>query len=144
MGDRGNIVVNGVYLYTHSYGTELRTILARALVRGKDRWTDDSYLTRIVFCEMLKASGKGSIDDTTGFGISTQQQDWNNPNLVVDADAQTVSVVSVRDDGKKGTTSERKTFEDWIEKYLNAKLPENEYLDIADDWDTADDDDGDA
>ncbi len=37
MGDRGNIVVDGVFLYAHWGGAELRKTLGKALKRGEDR-----------------------------------------------------------------------------------------------------------
>lgn len=86
MGARANIRVrqqyreNGagefVYLYSHWGGEELAVELKRALAR-KQRWDDGPYLTRIIFCEMVK--GKESSE--TGFGISTSECD-NNYNII--------------------------------------------------------------
>ncbi len=71
MGDRGNVVMkyeNGgkIYFYTHWSGSRLKEIVKYALIRGKDKWNDEQYLARIVFCEMIK----DDVLDTTGFGIS--------------------------------------------------------------------------
>ena len=83
MGDRANVVVLDehapVFLYTHWGGEDLPTDLANALARGKDRWDDGPYLTRIIFCEMVK----GQEGETTGFGISTVLCDNEHPLLVV-------------------------------------------------------------
>ena len=70
MGDRRNVVVEfdnetSVALYTHWSGSELPQTLASALLRGQDRWTDPTYLTRIIFSEMIR----DSVMDTTGYGI---------------------------------------------------------------------------
>lgn len=78
MGDRGNIVVTEedggkIYLYSHWTGSDLPGIVARALDRGRDRWGDEPYLTRILFSQMLM-EGHG-LEDTTGFGISTYEGD---------------------------------------------------------------------
>ena len=84
MGDRGNIVIfeeggGTLYFYSHWRGTELPQILQAALKRGKDRWDDESYLARIIFCEMTKYD----VDGLLGYGISTDRRDWNHPNLEV-------------------------------------------------------------
>ncbi len=95
MGDRRNVRIeekNGgkIYLYNHWNGTELPGTVANALDRGRDRWTDESYLTRIIFNEMTR----GQEEDTTGFGISTYQCDENHPDVVVDFKKQTVDGLS--------------------------------------------------
>jgi len=91
MGDRANVkVVEGrskVFLYTHGRGTELPIILQKALQRGA-RWDDGQYLTRIIFCEMVKGSEK----DTTGFGISSIVGDGDERIATVNVDKQTVSL----------------------------------------------------
>lgn len=65
MGDRGTIVIDdtGVVLYTHWSAHALPKTLARALGR-EARWNDPSYLTRIIFDEMV-----GGDTSTTGYGI---------------------------------------------------------------------------
>ena len=93
MGDRGNIIVKvrgeaDLYLYTHWRGYDLANILKSAL-KHKDRWSDASYLARIIFCEMVK----GKEAEETGFGISTFPPD-TGAQLIVDVDAMTVDGVS--------------------------------------------------
>jgi hypothetical protein len=94
MGDRGNVQVketasdNGVFFYTHWSGSELPKIVAHALDRGKGRWGDTPYLSRIIFCEMVKGQEAGE----TGYGISTQECDQNHPLIVVDDGARVVSI----------------------------------------------------
>lgn len=97
MGDRANVYVTeggspGVYLYTHWHGSRLPETVQRALGRGWDRWTDTSYLTRIIFSEMIQ----GFERETDGFGIHTKLGDneGNRPILVVDVDAGTIGMVA--------------------------------------------------
>ena len=98
MGERGNVFVKepgedddtGVWLYTHWGCYELPGTLADALHRGKSRWGDAPYLTRIIFNSMVSGDEMG----TTGFGISARMGDNNYPILVVDDVAGTVSVGS--------------------------------------------------
>jgi len=108
MGDRANINFverdgGELYFYTHWHGTELPKILARALDRGRDRWTDESYLARIIFSEMIKEE----IEDTTGFGISTYRGDYEYSDLVVNC-----ADLDVRD--REGNVL---MFDEFIEEY---------------------------
>ena len=66
MGDRGviNFEDTGVQLYAHWAGDDLPAMLHAALGR-RERWQDEAYLARIVFCEMIKDDVMGE----TGFGI---------------------------------------------------------------------------
>jgi hypothetical protein len=87
MNIRGNIVVQErfggkVYLYTHKRGLETFGILHNALVRSVDRWRDEQYLTRIIFCELLKGE---DLDGTADFGISTFVGENDLPMFVVDS-----------------------------------------------------------
>ena len=97
MGDRANVLVkdgqtdSGVYLYTHWEGTELPKILRDALAK-KWRWQDVAYLTRIIFCEMVK----GSEGEETGYGISSFVTDGEGRTLTVDTATQTVGVGAKR------------------------------------------------
>lgn len=125
MGDRANVVVlqpkgdkvkevtdalfnkdrERVYLYTHWNGSELPQTLQSALSR-RLRWDDHAYLTRIIFCEMVKGDEEGE----TGFGISTTPPDNSHDFLVVDPNEQTVSLVRERD----GKRIKSWTFEEYI------------------------------
>ncbi len=86
MGDRGNILIEGVYLYTHWAGSDLKKILKRAL-KKRLRWNDSPYLTRIIFCEMIKHDVEGE----TGYGISKEVQDNENPILEVNVRKQEIT-----------------------------------------------------
>lgn len=87
---RGNIVVRttgpDLYLYTHWGGYALDDILKRALKRGEDRWNDDQYLARIIFCEMVKED----IDGTMGYGVGTELGDNEYDLLICDTVTRTV------------------------------------------------------
>lgn len=94
MGDRANILMKsngswdtGVYLYTHWDGTDLPATLQAALIRAEDRWMDDAYLARVIFCEMVRTDLLG----TTGYGISAFVGDGRDRILRVNADDQTVT-----------------------------------------------------
>ena len=95
MGNRANVVIKSnegtdqVCLYTHWGRDELPAVLRAALVRGKSRWTDAQYLSRIIFCEMTRGE---QWEDTTGFGISQQLGDGADSVLTVDIDLQAVSI----------------------------------------------------
>ena len=98
MGCRGTIEiwVNGaapkdkekpVVLYTHwganSMLDDLKKVLNRRL-----RWDSPSYLSRMIFCEMVK----GSESDETGYGIMTENVGDAEEEIVVDCDRQEVIV----------------------------------------------------
>ncbi len=100
MGDRGNIKLvqrsrrdeepQAIYLYTHWGGSDLPVTLRQALERGRDRWGDDAYLARIIFCEMVRDRWA----DTSGFGISIYTPDNEHPVLEVDADEKRIRLLS--------------------------------------------------
>lgn len=90
MGDRANVIMRSkdqpdLFLYTHWAGYHLPGIVKEALAR-QQRWDDEAYLGRIIFCEMVK----GAVRDETGFGISTRSCDNEYPFLVVDVTQQRV------------------------------------------------------
>ena len=117
MGDRANIKlidnkdtegkeIGVMWLYTHWGGHSLFEDLKSALIRGKSRWDDDSYLARIIFSEMIQ----GEVLDTTGYGLSTQMGDGGE-DFCVDLTAGTVVVGDPREDLGRATFS----FQDFIE-----------------------------
>lgn len=88
MGDRGNIVIdNKIWLYTHSDGSSLKSILKAALKRGQGRWTDRPYLTRIIFSEMIKDDILGD----TGYGIDYIEGDGGT-EIYINSDNQTIDI----------------------------------------------------
>jgi hypothetical protein len=114
MGDRRNIELKystgeSIYLYTHWCGSDLPNTLASALDRGRDRWSDESYLARVIFSEMVKRDVLG----VTGYGIAPYEIDPQSPTLVVDLKGMTVNSVGyeyylkypiqcTKEDGGKG------------------------------------------
>lgn len=98
MGDRANVVVKnsdtkGVWIYTHWGGYELAARVQKALAK-KWRWDDESYLTRIIYDEVVK----GSEGEETGIGISTHMCDNQHKIIVVCAREQRVKFVTEGDD----------------------------------------------
>lgn len=91
MGDRANIVVKSgeeqVVLYSHWGGHELPETLRAALERGRDRWDDFQYLTRIIFCQMVPVK---HWNESTDFGITGKVYDNERPIITVNADENTV------------------------------------------------------
>ena len=67
MGDRGQVKINGVYLYTHWGGSRLIDDVKDAL-RKRWRWSDEEYLARIIFDVMIG----GEQGSETGYGIGTE------------------------------------------------------------------------
>ena len=109
MGDRGNIKVGNVYLYTHWTGSHIKKDLQEALKR-KQRWDDEPYLTRIIFCQMCEDYGS-----ETGYGISTVICDNEHNILEVSCDSQKVKEVTEEGDlVKEWTFAEfiKETFRD--------------------------------
>ena len=90
MGNRANIVVVEddfrVCLYTHWGAPELPDVLRAALIRGQERWMQASYLTRIIFSEMIK----DRVLSLTGFGISSELEDGEDMVILVNVEDQTV------------------------------------------------------
>lgn len=92
MGERANVLVKSgneqVCLHSHWDGEDLIDTLRHALRIGKSRWGDFQYLTRIIFCQMIK----DDVEGLTGYGISQNVHDANHPSLIVDCDNQTVTI----------------------------------------------------
>lgn len=92
MGDRANVVVKEadeqVCLYMHWNGHKLPGVLQTALKRGADRIDDFQYLTRIIFCDMVR----GHENDLTGFGITQKIHAGDRQIITVDLDKNTVAI----------------------------------------------------
>lgn len=102
-----------VALYTHWSGSHMRETLAAALDRGRGRWGDATYLTRIIFSEMIQSDVLGE----TGYGIEPMQTGSTSYcearpgyDLIVSADYSTVQ-------GDNDGTGEVLDFEDFILKF---------------------------
>lgn len=92
MGDRANVLIKsegreGIFLYTHGNSSNLPKVVQTAL-RRKQRWDDELYLNRIIFCEMIK----GQESAETGFGIGAYVGDGKNQILHVDVDKQEIKL----------------------------------------------------
>lgn len=88
MGDRGQVKIGKVYLYTHWGGSNLKEDVKTALAK-RWRWEDDEYLARIIFDVMTH----GQNGEETGFGIGTSMHgDLNNPLVEVDCDKREVRI----------------------------------------------------
>lgn len=125
MGDAGNIVVTDtnhkVVLYTHWGGSELPQIVRSGLRRGKGRWNDAPYLTRILFSQLIlgdtddylaglgdPGASKEALDlgyryarkvlseltSETGYGISSRVDENDHPVIWVDCAVGDVSYVN--------------------------------------------------
>lgn len=96
MGDRANVVVldywkadvadevPAVYLYAHWGGERLHKVAREALNSdaARDRWGDSSYLTRILFHQILNEMA--DPNDSLGFGLSASLTDNEYDILVID------------------------------------------------------------
>jgi hypothetical protein len=94
MGMRRNIALDyggegKIYLYTHWGAEGLEDVLRDALIRGRSRWADPSYLARIIFSEMTQHE----VLDTTGYGIAPYVMDDEFPTIEVDLGKRTVNGV---------------------------------------------------
>lgn len=104
MGDRANIYLvddnpeHGIYLYTHWNGYEWPEMLRQALDKGRGRWGDQPYLSRILCRELF-----ATYDQDTGGGISTFITDNQYLITVVDL---TESTISWADEGKETDRAE--------------------------------------
>lgn len=116
MGDRANVVVKDdfwgdVFLYTHWGGEKIPQVVHRALSR-RERWEGAPYLTRIIFCEMMRE--RNAFDASTGFGISASPILPDHPHLVVDVARQEVYFEDQDQDEPKGIIGEPVSFEEYI------------------------------
>jgi len=112
MGDRGNIKVynewkkdKAVWLYSHWDGRDMWKILQEAL--GKhERWDDGPYLTRIIFCELVK----DDVGGKTGYGISVDMTDNEYLILGVNPEKQEVAIET-----ESGEVLTEYSFEEYLE-----------------------------
>ena len=121
MGDRGNIKVreangNSIYIYGHWMGHEMPKRLQEALIFAKDRWNDESYLTRTLITEVCKGAR-----DATGYGVSTYPTDNEYDVMEVESDSQVVRVLDktgFHDEKRNWEKDQRKIKAEWtFEEY---------------------------
>ena len=127
MGCRGTIEVweNGdapkseerpVVLYTHWGAKEMEDDLRDVLSR-KLRWTDPSYLSRMIFSRMIR----NDIDGETNYGILTDNVGDAEVEIIVDCNRQEVIV-------KGWDKNDTYTFDDFIDPddYISNRDPGDE------------------
>ena len=78
-----------IYFYTHWGGETMPQKLQNALIRGKERWNDESYLARIIFSELINEEKM----DLVGYGIAPYEMDQNYPTIVVNLSRNTVDEI---------------------------------------------------
>jgi hypothetical protein len=92
MGDRANIEIRegekSFFFYSHWGGCDLPKTLQEGLSLGRPRWDDHPYLSRIIFCRMIR----DNVDELTGFGISAERVGDEYDVLAVDMDEKKVIV----------------------------------------------------
>lgn len=97
MGMRQNIRIDyqkeqdekpkNIFIYSHWDGDgPLKEKLKQALIRGKERWFDESYLARIIFSEIIRED----INGLTSYGLAPYEVDHNYPTIIIDMDKLTV------------------------------------------------------
>ena len=95
MSTRSQVFIKdtGVYLYQHCDGYDLAGIVKEAIASpaGRARSDDVEYLTRIIFCEMVKNDVSGEL----GYGIGTTQHGDIDFLVTVDVKAQTVTELNI-------------------------------------------------
>ena len=118
MGDRSNVKVvadekHYVYLYAHWTGNKLLENVHSALKR-KERWSDDSYLSRIVFCEMLRYRYLDDLteafDDECSFGISSYEPENNYRNITLDCEKEEITVGDLKSSFEEFVAAPEKMF----------------------------------
>lgn len=116
MGDRSYVHVlndkdKSVYLYSHWTGNKLLENVHSALKR-KQRWTDDSYLTRIIFCEMLRYGYRNDLlkafDDECSFGISAFEPENEYKPIILDCQKEEITVGSLKSSFKEFVSAPEK------------------------------------
>lgn len=117
MGDRANIYLidnddttDGIYLYTHWNGYEWPERLRQALEFGRDRWSDPTYLARIITSKVFAELE----NSTTGGGLSTMLTDNEYDIIVVNLLTQRVAFAPPGKEGDPGTWSNVQTFEEFV------------------------------
>ena len=92
MGERNSIFLqnDGIYLYSHWDPVgRLLAVVKSALIRGKSRWNDRTYLNRIIFSELIK----DELMELTGYGLGNLLVDGGVP-VKIDVDNRLVNGTS--------------------------------------------------
>jgi len=111
---------SGVYLYQHMDGYMLPEIVQAALIQ-KERWDDEEYLNRIIFCEMVQ----DHIHDSTGYGIGTQRHGDIEWLVTVNVERQTVKIEQGYDEDMKVL------YENSFEDFIKTNVSEEKLLEVV-------------
>ena len=115
MGLRAQIEVkqqpHSVFLYTHWGADEILQDVIKGMIKGKLRWNDPTYLTRILFDSIKKGD-----DSTKSFGIGTFQAGDIEKLIIVDIEHQEIRYYAVNSniDQDRLLISEHK-FEEFVD-----------------------------
>lgn len=125
MGDRGNIVVvqhadgqkptGELFLYTHWGGAAL-PLFVQATLQRRQRWDDEIYLARMLFCALIQEPDE--LKEETGLGLSCYLGDNEYPLLKVDCRQQTVTLADT-----EAPTQQSWTFEEFVALSLDEEDP---------------------
>jgi hypothetical protein len=122
MGDRANIYfvdrdsitddTIGIYLYTHWNGSEWPEMLRAALKAdmAQRRWSDESYLLRILVDQVFK----DVRDSETGGGIGTTRTRGEYPVIVVDAARRQVGFAEEGRENNRSSWQAMVSYEDFV------------------------------
>jgi hypothetical protein len=134
MGDRSNIVIqqsNGdrVYLYGHWLGSSAIGVVQGVLERH-ERWSDESYLARMLFNEMTSEDP----DSSTGFGISANYMpDNEHPLIVLTPETKEVHLESVSWTQDSGQVLTKMTRTITMQEFLDIRR-DNKYENVLDNY----------
>ena len=122
MGARAQVEVqqkpHSVFLYTHWGADEILQDVIKGIIKGKLRWNDPTYLTRILFDSMKKGD-----DSTKSFGIGTFQAGDIEKLVIVDTENQEVKYYAINGniDQDRLLISEHK-FEEFVDPIADGIL----------------------
>lgn len=127
MGDRGEVVIAGVHLYTHWHAEDLPNLVQAALARAPDRWDNPEYLARVLLCEMIGAAagdpGLGFLG-TQGYGISCTPFDaWRRVEVIPVSDACPAGAVRILEQPHRVGDPFLPVYEAPLEAYATAGMP---------------------
>ena len=115
MGSRAQVEVqqepHSVFLYTHWGADEILQDTIKGIIKGKLRWNDPTYLTRVLFDSLRK-----NDDSTLNYGIGTFQAGDIEKLIIVDTEHREVRYYAVNSnvDQDRLLISEHK-FEEFID-----------------------------
>ena len=103
MGTRAQVLIEDtkVYLYQHWSGNRLLDTVVESMKKCSDRWDDPEYLTRIIFCDMVRYD----LDGHTGYGIGNSQHGDIEYLVKVDCKKKTVKLYTSGNDFKRCWTT---------------------------------------